>query len=374
MASKTRVTRGGKKVDVWVGRVYIPGGKERTKRFDRQKQAEQWEQSQRKCQTDSRVTLAEWLDNGGAEAVLANLGEATRRTYGGLRRPGTRRYGGHLERIVKELGRRRLSDITAANIEMARDTWIRDGLSPSTVNGTLNCLARVFRQAVKSGDLQASPMASVERPRASAPVATPTLELDDVERLANECDKIGHKYNDYPWGDYVRLAAFLGLRAGELTALTVGDVDLARGVVTVRQANSAGTIQTTKSKRVRQVPITGHLVPLLRKWTTGRPKEAPLLIGPLGGHFNHSNFRDAVDWVRLVDRLGWPGFRFHDLRATAIVLWIKAGIPLATVREMAGHASLTTTDRYARMARNDLSAAAAAMESYFSSYSKGEIG
>ena len=83
---------------------------------------------------------------------------------------------------------------------------------------------------------------------------------------------------------------------------------------------------------------------------------------------NHANFRDAVDWVRLVERLGWPGFRFHDLRATAIVVWIRAGIPLAVVREMAGHASLATTDKYVRLARNELSGAAAAINAYAAPY------
>ena len=71
-------------------------------------------------------------------------------------------------------------------------------------------------------------------------------------------------------------------------------------------------------------------------------------------------------WPELVGLLGWPGLRFHDLRATAIVLWIRAEVPLTTVRMLAGHASLATTDRYARIARNDLAGAAAQVNSYIS--------
>ena len=41
------------------------------------------------------------------------------------------------------------------------------------------------------------------------------------------------------------------------------------------------------------------------------------------------------------------------------MLWIRAEVPLTTVRMLAGHASLATTDRYARIARNDLAGAAA---------------
>ena len=78
-----------------------------------------------------------------------------------------------------------------------------------------------------------------------------------------------------------------------------------------------------------------------------------------------------VRWPELVGLLGWPGLRFHDLRATAIVMWIRAEVPLTTVRMLAGHASLATTDRYARIARNDLAGAAAQVNSYISRTRRG---
>ncbi|GAA0343962.1 protein of unknown function [Micropruina glycogenica] len=70
-----------------------------------------------------------------------------------------------------------------------------------------------------------------------------------------------------------------------------------------------------------------------------------------------TNFLDSVDWPRLMTKLGWPNFRFHDLRGTAISQWIAAGIPLTTVRELAGHASLSTTNLYARSADSALAEA-----------------
>jgi len=44
---------------------------------------------------------------------------------------------------------------------------------------------------------------------------------------------------------------------------------------------------------------------------------------------------------------------------------------VGVVREMAGHASLTTTNRYVRLARNELAGAASTLDSYISSYMKG---
>ena len=46
------------------------------------------------------------------------------------------------------------------------------------------------------------------------------------------------------------------------------------------------------------------------------------------------------------------------------VLWIRTEVPLTTVRALAGHAGLATTDRYARIVRNDLAGAAAQVNSY----------
>ncbi|WP_392508948.1 tyrosine-type recombinase/integrase [Naumannella halotolerans] len=212
---------------------------------------------------------------------------------------------------------------------------------------------------MKLGDLRASPMGDVDRVRAGVERGTPTLTVEDVSALAAACDRVSPRY-----GDYVRLAAFLGMRAGELTALQVGDIDLNLGVVTVRRAFSAGSLQTPKSRRTRQVPVTQTVRTVLEPLLLDRSKSAPVLVGPLSGRLYHSNFRTKVQWSALVSRLGWPDLFFHDLRATAIVLWIRAGVPLSTVRALAGHASLTTTDRYARLARNDLSGAAAQIDSY----------
>src|SRR4051794_37426893 len=108
-------------------------------------------------------------------------------------------------------------------------------------------------------------------------------------------------------------------------------VDLTTGVVTVRRAFSAGELQTPKSRRARQVPVVGGLGTILARMTSGRRPAELVLLGPLGGRLYHSNFRTKVQWPELVKGLGWPGLRFHDLRATAIVLWIRHLGPAAQV-------------------------------------------
>ena len=144
-----------------------------------------------------------------------------------------------------------------------------------------------------------------------------------------------------------------------LASSTPEDIYLDNDLIWVSRASSAGVHSTTKNNQGRWVIIVDAVRPTLVRLLAAHTgaEDEPLLRGPFGGKWNHSNFEDSVDWPRLVTKLGWPGFRFHDLRGTAISQWLAAGIPLTTAREMAGHASIATTDLYARSASNALTEA-----------------
>lgn len=77
---------------------------------------------------------------------------------------------------------------------------------------------------------------------------------------------------------------------------------------------------------------------------------------------NHSTFRNKVDWVWLVRHLKHPDLRFHDLRGSAIVEWLRAGVPHHVAMTMVGHASLTITVVYVRMSKNELQGVAALLD------------
>jgi site-specific recombinase XerD len=52
-------------------------------------------------------------------------------------------------------------------------------------------------------------------------------------------------------------------------------------------------------------------------------------------------------FLKAVKRAGIPRCRFHDLRHTFATRLVLAGVDLATVKELMGHASISTTMRYA---------------------------
>jgi len=56
--------------------------------------------------------------------------------------------------------------------------------------------------------------------------------------------------------------------------------------------------------------------------------------------------RDATHWDEVVGSLGYEYLRRHDLLHTGLTRMADAGVPVHVLRKIAGHRSLTTTQRY----------------------------
>lgn len=54
-----------------------------------------------------------------------------------------------------------------------------------------------------------------------------------------------------------------------------------------------------------------------------------------------------------------PELRLYDLRHVAVSEWVRAGVPLATVRTWAGHSSLAVASRHTHVAGSEEKAAPA---------------
>jgi integrase len=152
--------------------------------------------------------------------------------------------------------------------------------------------------------------------------------------------------------EVLRLLYGCGLRLGEVLHLRVADVDLDRGVLTVREA---------KFGKDRLVPPALPLVQRLQKYAAGmedRSSDAYFFPSPSGGPWSLS----AVYWLyrELLLRCGIPhagrgkGPRVHDLRHTmavhTLLRWLREGADLAAklpvLATYLGHQSLAGTQRY----------------------------
>ncbi len=127
-----------------------------------------------------------------------------------------------------------------------------------------------------------------------------------------------------PYGFVVRLALGTGLRWGELTRAQASHVE-----------NGALVVSQTKSGRMRRVPLPPELLAEIR----GR-------VGRLVPYAAHSPGSFAERVRRLT---GVEGFHVHQMRHTFACLWIERGGSLAALQQILGHASVVTTQRYARL-------------------------
>lgn len=156
------------------------------------------------------------------------------------------------------------------------------------------------------------------------------------------------------WRITYALAAYTGLRAGELAALRWSDVD--DGVVRLRRAldRSSGETKVPKSKETRNVPVEPTLAPLLE--LVRRAPESLVVTQSLGQKGLGTLLRDHLIVASLKRASLYtrgPGERpitFHDLRATALTWMALRGDAPQTIQQRAGHSSYTTTQGYVREA------------------------
>jgi integrase len=94
-------------------------------------------------------------------------------------------------------------------------------------------------------------------------------------------------------------------------------------------------VSNTKSRRVRRVPLPPDLTEEVR----GRVgKLVPYAAG------SHGSFEE-----RLRRLSGVEGFHVHQMRHTFACQWLERGGSLAALQQVLGHASIETTQRYARL-------------------------
>ncbi|WP_223874213.1 tyrosine-type recombinase/integrase [Salinispora vitiensis] len=74
--------------------------------------------------------------------------------------------------------------------------------------------------------------------------------------------------------------------------------------------------------------------------------------------------RDATHWDAAVTKLGHEHLRRHGLRHTGLTWMADAGVPVHVLRKIAGHGSLTTTQRYRHPDRQSITDAGTALSAH----------
>jgi integrase len=301
------------------------------------------------------------IDPSMAVKTLAEYGEAIMPlAVRGLEKKTLDPYmAGWHKRVVPDLGYLAVRMITYGAVDRAVHGWIADGCSKSTIKNSLAILVRVLEQAVRDGIVEHN-RARITGWHCEYQLAED--ELDDPRSLAlPDWDTLEHlaaalvarSAGQYAgWGDVVEFTACTAARIGETSGVRRVDIDLETWMWNVRRQTTPGPggliDKGTKGKRARMVPIIKEIRPLVlrRLDSISDDPMARLFTGPRGGRITTAVLRDATHWDEVVTKLGYDYLRRHDLRHTGLTWMADAGVPVHVLRKIAGHGSLTTTQRY----------------------------
>ena len=145
----------------------------------------------------------------------------------------------------------------------------------------------------------------------------------------------------------IKLMYETGVRVGELAALTIGDVDLESGEITIQQA-----------KRHRE----GRKVPIVNSWTktmlrdyigTRKNRKDPLFVSNKRGALSRRQIERLVHNYGTEVGLDKDKRHPHVLRHTHAVHALKSGIDLRTLQQNLGHSSIEVTAIYLTMDIDD---------------------
>ena len=239
--------------------------------------------------------------------------------------------------IVPAVGKKKLTSVSRADIYAAMKQWQIDGMSPSLQAKCRAVMTSMFEDAVQRGLIQENPARGVKISKQTIR----DMRILTVEEYKRVLPHVPEQYRLL-----VRLLIASGARWGEAAELRPADLQgdtlvLSRNVAQLKSPHRFVIQGTLKNGKGRKVKIPAAIADELRAIATGDE----LFFGRNGTHMSREHFGEL--WRKAQAEAGIsPPCRVHDIRHTAISWWLADGMPLATVRDRAGHWNVSVTSRY----------------------------
>jgi integrase len=336
------------------------------KHFDQLGDAKSWRADsygklrRREMRAPSAMTFGQatalWLLGVRSGAIRNRSGDrykpSTIRSYEQALRGPKHGKGG----LLRELGHIRLSDLSLDDVQAYADRLLAAGAQPSTIRNQVMPVRVICRW--RRREVTVNPTLGLSLPavrHARVRIADP----DEAERLLQALSAA-----DQPlWAT----AMYAGLRRGELMGLRWCDVDLARGVLEVRQAWDPKEHQMVAPKSAagsRRVPIAAALRAFLAPLSLAAPADRDgLVFGSGAAPFCASSVSERAR--RAWKQAGLEPICLHDCRHTFASLMIAAGVNAKALSTFMGHANISITlDRYGHLMPGAEDEAAGLMDAY----------
>lgn len=218
------------------------------------------------------------------------------------------------------------------------------GMAARSVRRKVSCLASFFAYLLDLAEVDHNPAARIPLPK--LPEVLPRDVKPEIVRALLAASRTPRERC------LVVLLAATGIRAGELGAIQVEDVDLPNRQLLVRG----------KGRKERRLPLIPQAVEAIREYL-GRRAEGALFLTEAGQASKHN--LPGLILRRVVRRAGLDGRGItpHTFRHGFATQLVRAGVDVKTIQELLGHADLKTTALYLHADTSTKAAAVAAMTS-----------
>jgi integrase len=277
---------------------------------------------------NGNVTVADWLQEWRASHSLHKRPTTLARDESAIRRHVIPRLG-HIQ-----LAKLKQTDVQSFVADLRRE------VGPGTTRSIYGVLRAALNAAVNAELLARSPARGIKLPQ--------TPKTDVVTLRPAELHRLVAALPDR-WGPMVYIAGACGLRFSEVAGLRVGRVDIAHLCLQVSETapqvgGDRAEPKTAAGRRTVPMPaliaevLDGHL----NRYRLTGETDALVFSAARGGRLNAANWHKRA-WVPARRAAGLPALRIHDLRHSAVPLWIAMGANLLQVSRWLGHSTVQIT-------------------------------
>jgi integrase len=290
------------------------------------------------------VAAAEWIEHAKAE---------------GREETTVEQYEQHARlHIVPVLGTYKLSELSRPGIERFKDGLLKSGMSKPMVKKVVTSLKAIISEAMRVGRASHNPALGVKvdmKPRRPLEVG---VDIPTTAEIVAMMDKAPTDLSR----TLVTVAAFSGMRSGELRGLRWTDVDWKGGKIKVRQAMTRYRKKKDPKSHAgtRDVPVIPRVLNALSKWKAEHGDHELVFATANGTPIDQANLLRRVLYpaVRAAALLidGKEKYDLHSLRHFFASLCINRKaqggleLPPKDVQIRMGHSSVAfTLDRYGHL-------------------------
>ena len=236
-----------------------------------------------------------------------------------------------------------LEDITSLDLEQYVLDLRSEGNGPATINRKMAVVTKVFNYAHRHGMVTIKPTAAKQRePDGRMKFFSKSEEQEIIDSMSEDPDA----------QDFFTVLIDTGMRRGEALGLHWVDIDLHKEQITLPDPDQI------KAALPRSIPMTSRVKAIMiRRLGEQYVGEHQGPFPFTGSYLDHA-IRRARGEVMDHEAV------FHTCRHTFVSRLVQKGVPIVSVKTLAGHRAIQTTMRYAHLAPSNLVDAVKALEDF----------